>query len=677
MAVAYAHNEFERFDPFASGGIGSGQRAPYLEGRRNIQTYTVIPRPQVYEVLSAEYGESTQITRVDGVGVGSNFVDITDESREAMLGTGFDGRITYKEGRGPFDITIFNPLDVVDGNFELTLIDDNLSNTVLDKPGVTWRLTNLDKPTVDVIESDQGIEGLNEQIIPEFGFSISLRDGLEAGNDMDQEGDEDNGAIGYEEEYLDPLGSDWFTGIPDGFSPEGINAPPDWFNYILNGANELDFRWDPNQTLSNLGTGIFTPYFLNDYRADRVIPFITPAWTLQGGLVRNQQSLADLNNVDIVFTKDKSLWSRCVVVESSSPQLTQFGFTPELNRNHFDLRGAPSVSTEDADGDGLPDPDGDGEGMGWFPGYAVDVETGQRLNIFFGEASIYRCDEPFFDDILNACNTGIFADNNPTGADMMWNPTSQGGLLTVPPDLQTADAVWIAITGGHHFIYVTKQPYDGCIALREQLAAGVNPLFKARAFGDVTWSGYPMVLPDAQLTSYADGLIPNDLIVKLRVDNPFEVSEGNGDNDTSYPTYQFGIEGKEARAVDGTEEIETALDNINIVPNPYFGFSPYETSQFATTVKMTNLPAKCLVTIYTLDGKFIRQYNRDETAAVPVGNNRAIEQGQINPDLEWDLLNNKGIPIASGVYLIHVDAPEGERVLKWFGIARQFDPSGL
>jgi len=683
MAVAYAHNEFEQFDPFANGGVGSGQRTPYLEGRRNIETYTVIPRPQVYQILNAEFGEGVQITRLEGEGVGSNFVDVTDESRTDMLSPDFDGTITYKEGRGPFNVSIFNPLDVVDGNFELTLIDENLDNTFLDKPGVTWRLTNLDNPS-QVIESDQGIEGLNEQIIPEFGFSITIVDGLTPGNDRNEEGDDDNGAIGYEEEYLDPLGQDWFTGIPDGFSPQGINAPPDWFNYILNGANEPDFAFDPNQTLSSLGTGIFAPYFLDDYRInDRPIPFITPAWTQQGGLVRNQISLEDLNNVDIVFTSDKSLWSRCVVVEAASPQVTQFGFVTEGNRNHFDLRGAPSVGPDDLDGDGLPDPDGEldsdgnpAEGLGWFPGYAIDVETGQRLNIFFGEASIYRCDEPFFDSFLNACETGIFSDNAPTGADMMWNPTSQGGLLSVPNNLQTPDAVWIAITGGHHFIYVTSQPYDGCLELREQLRAGINPLFKARAFSDVTWSGYPMLLEGAELTSYADGLIPNDLVVKLRVDNPFEVAEGTGVQD-GYPTYQFSIENKEARDLDGTEENETALDHINVVPNPYFGFSPYENSQFSTVVKMTNLPPKCLVTIYTLDGKFIREYNRDETGSAPVGLDRAIEETQFAPDLEWDLRNSKGIPVASGVYLIHVDAPEGERVLKWFGIQRQFDPSGL
>ncbi|MEO0341336.1 MAG: hypothetical protein AAF242_19265, partial [Bacteroidota bacterium] len=62
----------------------------------------------------------------------------------------------------------------------------------------------------------------------------------------------------------------------------------------------------------------------------------------------------------------------------------------------------------------------------------------------------------------------------------------------------------------------------------------------------------------------------------------------------------------------------------------------------------------------------------------PIGVNRAINRQQISPALEWDMRNSKGIPIASGVYLIHVDAGElGERTIKWFGVNRKFDPSGL
>lgn len=678
LALAYAHNNYDDFDPFASGGVGSGQTKSYLEGRGNIKTYTVIPRPLTYEVLAAEYGESVPITRLAGEGAGSHFLDVTAESREAAFDTdNFDGTLTYKENRGPFDVVIFNPLDVQDGKYQLTLEDTDNMDEVLDASSeVTWRLTNIE--TNEEIVSVGNIASLNEQIIPEFGFSIAVKDGLIPGNNAGGTGDPNNGAVGYEEEYADDTAPQWFSGIPAGFAPPGVGAAAGIFDYMSTGANEPDNALDPTEAYSSLGSGFFVPYILADYRT-RTIPYITPVWTDQGGLVRQSMRIENLNNVDIVFTSDKSKWSRCIVVESTLPTVSAFGFTTqspdgEDARNHFDTRGAPSVGKEDADGDGMPDPDGDGNGMGWFPGYAIDVETGQRLNLFFGEASIYRCDEPFFDGFLQACDGGVFDDNNPTGADMMWNPTSQGLIANAP---QGSEGIWQAITGGMHFIYLTRQPYDGCEALRDQLRPGINPLFKARAFGDVTWAGYPITAAGTELLSYADGLIPNDLVVKLRVDNPFAYNattvEENG-----HPTYEFEIAGKEKRAIADDTEVNEALDKINIVPNPYYGFSPYETSQFATTVKITNLPAQCEVTIYTLDGKFIRNYKRDESGTIPEGSNRAIDQAQITPALEWDLRNNKLIPVASGVYLIHVNSPEyGERVLKWFGIARQYDPSGL
>jgi hypothetical protein len=134
-------------------------------------------------------------------------------------------------------------------------------------------------------------------------------------------------------------------------------------------------------------------------------------------------------------------------------------------------------------------------------------------------------------------------------------------------------------------------------------------------------------------------------------------------------------------ALDLTEaQIPSALGEINVVPNPYLAYSEYEASSFDNTVKITNLPAKCIVTIYSLDGRFIRQYTRNEQGKsnTPERTNPPVAVTQIVPDIEWNLKNFAGIPIASGVYLIHVEAEGlGERVIKWFGVSRQFDPSGL
>ncbi|MFT7452784.1 MAG: hypothetical protein ACI9VN_003520, partial [Patescibacteria group bacterium] len=145
------------------------------------------------------------------------------------------------------------------------------------------------------------------------------------------------------------------------------------------------------------------------------------------------------------------------------------------------------------------------------------------------------------------------------------------------------------------------------------------------------------------------------------------------------PSYLFNTRGLGPTEVTSDEEKDTALDAISVVPNPYYGFSDYETDQFSNIVKITNLPAKATITIYSLEGKFIRQYVRDEQEMSTVGeSNPSVRNRQYLPDLEWDLKNNAGIPVASGVYLIHVSADGlGERTLKWFGVARQFDPSGL
>jgi hypothetical protein len=127
------------------------------------------------------------------------------------------------------------------------------------------------------------------------------------------------------------------------------------------------------------------------------------------------------------------------------------------------------------------------------------------------------------------------------------------------------------------------------------------------------------------------------------------------------------------------------LSLINVVPNPYYGFSEYEISEFSNLIRITNLPAQCDITIFALDGRFIRQYKRAEEPALPSINpedprlgGRAIASQQIVPDLDWDMKNDQGIPVSSGVYLIHIDAGElGQRTVKSFILQRAFDPAGL
>ena len=543
-----------------------------------------------------------------------------------------------------------------------------MSNDVLDQ-NVGWQLSSISDPSAPVISSAQTIGQLNEQILRNFGFSISIAQTEDVGSGTTQ----NNGAIGYAEEYLDSTAGAWIRGIPDGFDIGEIALDQSIFDYVATSPGELDSELDRDQALSNIGEGNFIPYFLGNWR-DRTNPldvYISPVWTDKSGgtIIRDQSTLADLNNVDIVFTSDKSKWSQCPIVEMNSRFYESQGFFGQGDRKNFDLRASPSVGKEDSDGNGLPDFDTSNkfssEGFGWFPGYAIDVETGERLVVFFGENSSY--DGTFFNN--------SFIDR-PKGRDMMFNPGSQ---MIIDPAGFGDIGIYRYYAGGQHTVFVTKLPYndESLEFLVRQLRPQPISLVKTPAIREITWSGFIMTQQDQEFLSYAEGLIPADVIVKLRVDNPYQVFQGTGQAN-GYPTYQFTIENKAATALDEIG-ITSSLDRIQAVPNPYYGFSDYETSQFTNIVKITNLPAKCTVTIYSLDGKFIRQYRRDETPTIPPGSNRGLLQDQITPALEWDLRNSQNIPIASGIYLIHVAAEElgEERTIKWFGVNRQFDPSGL
>ena len=101
---------------------------------------------------------------------------------------------------------------------------------------------------------------------------------------------------------------------------------------------------------------------------------------------------------------------------------------------------------------------------------------------------------------------------------------------------------------------------------------------------------------------------------------------------------------------------------VNVVPNPYYAFSEYERNRLDTRVKITNLPEVCKVNIYTGNGKLVKSFDKDSPQTY----------------LDWDLNNHVNIPVASGIYLIHVEVPNvGERVLKFLVGVRQVDLQNL
>jgi hypothetical protein len=652
-AVAYGHNDFLPLD-FRT---GDGQEEPYLEGNRNVRVYTVTPRPTVYKNLNADYGDGVPITRLEGRGTGRNFVQLEDGIREAIVDGTFDGELRYAPGGGPIDVQIYNPLDVVDGEYELTFFDDEPDTDEL-APGARWRVTHLG--TGESVVSETSIDILNENLVGKFGFSVTLGQEIPPGTDPFVT--PDNGFLGGEIVYEDPLGPEWLFFVPEeGPGPEGI---PSILDYIKTERDNDDFDLDPERAFVNLNETGFYPYCLFDYRTGN-LPMLTAGWLNSQNVAAcagTTGGISRVNNVDIVFTSDRSKWSRVMVVESASREHDGTGLNWRGN-SMFDLIDRPAATIE-AGPDGLPmdDPDAD-PGLAWFPGYAIDVETGKRLNLFFAENTIYSPDNP--SGLVNNLDEEYLI-----GDDRIWNPSG---------DFITGELPGFAdfILGGQHYIYVTNEEYDGCQRLRDLLAGPLpTSIKKPQVLQRVTWAAMPVT---STLLSYEDGLIPNDAVVQLRVTQPYEVGEREEGGEKAYNSYFFKIEGKQADDL-VEAEFDNALDQIDVVPNPYYAYSAFEESQFDNNVRITNLPDQATVTIYTLDGKFIRRYERNVSrGGEAMLNNTPPTQGRLpSSGLNWDLRNHRGIPVASGVYLIHVEAPGlGERVIKWFGIARQFDPSGL
>ena len=647
-AISYGYNNWREFD--IASPLGS-QSQPYISGDLNIRTYTPVPRPITNLQTNTFFGDGVEVERLEGKGNGGNFIELTDESIAAAL-EGNAESLVYKPGQAPITVKIVNPLEVVDGYYEVSFSDNNPTDDVLSKNAL-WTLTNLDNPS-ETFEGERPFEFTYEQIIQEIGVSITS-------GDVEQVGaleSNDNGAIGAELDYDNPEVNEWLNGLT-GNEPFANFIPIEPITDPFNGL-----------TGESMAPNLFNPFLLARPPSNAsVSPQIDDATIVT--LMNAVTGLDDLNNVDIVFTSDKSKWSRCMVIETSSRWLTdanEANLDTEGDARHFNTRRAPSV-TMNAGSDGRPevDPNESREGFGWFPGYAIDVETGQRLNIFFGEASVYDCA-----GIPNPDDCSFFlGGENGTGRDMMFNPTPQGRFMA--PQFQQSIAA--AIVGGHHWVYVTRSEYDGCESLYDSFNEANNPVIRRNGLAQITWAG--ALSTNVPMNSYADGLIPEDLTYRLRVSTPLDVDQPSATENNGNPRYRFRIEGKSPQDNETEEEIDEQLAQINIVPNPYYGFSNYEALPTSTIIKLTNLPNQCTINIFSLEGKFIRSYNRNVGPNVDLARGGILAK-QTEASLDWDLKNSKGIPVASGTYLVNVVAPNiGERTLKIFMVQRQFDPTGL
>ena len=84
-------------------------------------------------------------------------------------------------------------------------------------------------------------------------------------------------------------------------------------------------------------------------------------------------------------------------------------------------------------------------------------------------------------------------------------------------------------------------------------------------------------------------------------------------------------------------------------PNPYFGHNKMEGTFYSQFVTFNNLPEDdCVIRIFSLGGSLVT----------------TIDHNNGTPFERWYLLNENEIPVASGMYIVHVETKYGDRILK-------------
>ena len=90
-------------------------------------------------------------------------------------------------------------------------------------------------------------------------------------------------------------------------------------------------------------------------------------------------------------------------------------------------------------------------------------------------------------------------------------------------------------------------------------------------------------------------------------------------------------------------EAKQELAKINVFPNPYYGINRAETSRFIRYVTFNHLPAHTKIRIFNLAGILVRTITK-----------RDDPQSQTQ-FATWDLNNESGLPVASGMYIAYLE----------------------
>ena len=133
-------------------------------------------------------------------------------------------------------------------------------------------------------------------------------------------------------------------------------------------------------------------------------------------------------------------------------------------------------------------------------------------------------------------------------------------------------------------------------------------------------------------------------VVKIEYANPIQLGKDEFDFSVPGPTYSADL-------------AKADVENINVFPNPYYGFNTQEINKYQRFVTFSHLPNNATIRIFNLAGQLLKTITKASSSQFE----------------RWDLTNEAGLPAASGLYIAYIELPDLDKtkILKFSIIQEQ------
>jgi hypothetical protein len=225
---------------------------------------------------------------------------------------------------------------------------------------------------------------------------------------------------------------------------------------------------------------------------------------------------------------------------------------------------------------------------------------------------------------------------------------SSGGVGPVYGALAWEPIYCFVGSGGQHYDPALEATY---IALDDLTASG-GCGWASGGCDNYTTSGAQITYPYMTATLFTDYLGSNVLPTEAG-----HISWGSGFTTASSVVWQMSKPNSSADTFTfttaGLEMVENDFDpdRISVWPNPYYGYNPEERDALDRRVQFSHLPTEgpATIRIFALDGTLVRTIKHNDTGS---------------QHTYWDMKNNFELPVASGMYIAHVETNRGDKILK-------------